>query len=161
MSKQYFIELAGYNIWANNIVIGWLESINDEQWNQVIISSFNSVQETVLHIISAEYAWGQRLMKQEFTWLQSSFKGTKQEHSDLWKFSSQQLKDFIEQFDEAELTTNLDFKRLNGQSYSMPYYQILAHTFNHSTYHRGQLVTMLRQANFTNTSSTDLIGFYR
>ena len=32
---------------------------------------------------------------------------------------------------------------------------------NHSTYHRGQLVTLLRGAGFTALSTTDLISFYR
>ena len=63
MTKQYFKELAEYNLWANTTVCGWLEQISDEQWNQEIISSFNSMQETVLHIISAENAWLQRFKK--------------------------------------------------------------------------------------------------
>ncbi|WP_223233283.1 DinB family protein [Chitinophaga sp. CF418] len=32
---------------------------------------------------------------------------------------------------------------------------------NHSTYHRGQLVNMLRQVGFTQLSSTDLATYYR
>ena len=68
---------------------------------------------------------------------------------------------FIDAFDESNFDTNLDFKRLNGDAYSMPYYQLFAHVVNHATYHRGQLVTMLRQAGFTNVSATDLLGVYR
>jgi uncharacterized damage-inducible protein DinB len=161
MTKQYFKELAEYNLWANTIVCSWLEQINDEQWNKEIISSFNSLQETVLHIISAEYAWLQRFKKQPFDWLQSTYKGTKEEHIELWKKTSTELKSFVDGFDENNLNTNLDFKRLNGDAYSMPYYQLFAHVVNHATYHRGQLVTMLRQAGFTNVSATDLLGIYR
>ncbi len=161
MTKQYFKELAEYNLRANTIVCSWLEQINDEQWNKEIISSFNSIQETVLHIISAEYAWLQRFKKEPFDWLQSTYKGTKEEHIQLWKKTSSEVKDFIDAFDENNLNTNLDFKRLNGDAYSMPYYQLFAHVVNHATYHRGQLVTMLRQAGFTNISATDLLGIYR
>ena len=39
MTKQYFIELAEYNTWANDIVCNWLEQISDEQWNQEITSA--------------------------------------------------------------------------------------------------------------------------
>ena len=60
MTKDYFKEAAEYNLWANNIVCNWLEQISDEQWNKEIISSFNSIQETVLHTISAERAWLER-----------------------------------------------------------------------------------------------------
>lgn len=162
MTKQYFQELAEYNLWANSIVCSWLEQITGEQWNKEIISSFNSIQQTVLHIISAENAWMQRFKRVEnFQWLQSTFKGTKDEHIALWKKTSEELKKFIDAFDENDLNTNLEFKRLNGDAYSMPYYQIFAHTVNHAAYHRGQLVTMLRQAGFTKIQSTDLMTFYR
>jgi uncharacterized damage-inducible protein DinB len=161
MTKQYFKEIAEYNLWANTIVCDWLEQITDEQWNKEIFSSFNSIQETVLHIISAEKAWLQRFKKQPVEWLQSTYRGTKNEHIKLWKDNSAELKAFIDAFDENDFNKNLDFKRLNGDAYSMPYYQLFAHVVNHATYHRGQLVTMLRQAGFRNVSSTDLLGVYR
>jgi len=115
-----------------------------------------------LHIISAERAWLERFKKNPQTvWIQSSFKGTKEDHIKLWKETSEELKSFIDAFDESNFDTNLDFKRLNGDAYSMPHYQLFAHVVNHATYHRGQLVTMLRQVGFTNVSATDLLGVYR
>ena len=162
MTKDYFKEAAEYNLWANNIVCNWLEQISDEQWNKEIISSFNSIQETVLHTISAERAWLERFKKNPQTvWIQSSFKGSREDHIKLWKETSTELKAFIDAFDEKDLYTSLDFKRLNGDAYSMPHYQLFAHVVNHATYHRGQLVTMLRQVGFTNVSATDLLGVYR
>ena len=162
MTKHYAIELADYNVWANNIVCGWLEKISDGQWNQHIVSSFNSTRETVLHIIGAEQIWLQRLNKEVKTvWLPNVYTGTKAEHIALWKKLSQELKDFVIDLDEMHLKEKLDFKRLNGDAYSMPYYQVLAHIFNHSTYHRGQLITMMRQAGFTDVGSTDMLGYFR
>ncbi|MGN6213810.1 DinB family protein [Parafilimonas sp.] len=161
MNKQYFIELAEYNLWANNIACGWLENISDEQWNKPIVSSFSSIQETVLHIISAENTWLQRFRHEPVKWLQSTYKGTKAEHIALWKKTSEAFKIFVENFNEMDLTKNCDFKRLNGDAYSMPFYQLFAHVVNHATYHRGQLVTMLRQSGFINVGSTDLLGYYR
>src|SRR6185312_9831602 len=103
MTKQYFKELAEYNLWANTIVCDWLEQISDEQWNKEIISSFNSIQETVLHIISAEKAWLQRFRKQPVEWLQSTYKGKKEEHIKLWKETSAEMKSLIDSFDENDL----------------------------------------------------------
>lgn len=161
MTKDYFKELAEYNLWANNIVCNWLREINDEQWAQNVVSSFNSIQETVLHIISAENAWLERFYKNPVTvWIQADYKETKDEHIALWLKTSEKLRAFINEFDESGLQTKLDFKRLNGDAYSMPHYQLFAHVLNHSTYHRGQLITMMRQVGFTNVGSTDLLGFY-
>ncbi|MEP6845302.1 MAG: DinB family protein [Panacibacter sp.] len=161
MTKDLFKELTEYNLWANTIVCTWLEQISDEQWATEVVSSFNSIQETVLHAISAEKAWLQRFKKENVEWLQPTYKGTKEDHIKLWKETSTELKSFIDAFNENDLDTNLDFKRLNGDAYSMPYYQLFAHVVNHASYHRGQLVTMLRQVGFTNVGSTDLLGVYR
>ena len=162
MTKQYFLEVADYNIWANDIVLSWINNITDEQWKKHVVSSFNSIAETVLHITSAEKIWLERLNKAESpVWLQSTFKGTRNEVIGLWKNASAGLKKFVEGFNEEALRDKLVFRRINGDRYEMPHYQVFAHIFNHSTYHRGQLVTMLRQVGFTDVGSTDKLGFYR
>jgi uncharacterized damage-inducible protein DinB len=139
-----------------------LDQVSDEQWNRYIVSSFNSIGETVLHIVSAESIWLERLNRVESpVWLQSTFKGTKAETTALWKKTSAGLKKFFDEFNESAIMDKLVFKRLNGDRYEMPHYQVLAHIFNHSTYHRGQLVTMLRQVGFTNVGATDMLGFFR
>jgi uncharacterized damage-inducible protein DinB len=162
MTKKYFIELSNYNVWANNIVCSWLGKITDEQWNQTVISSFNSIRETILHMIGAENVWTERMNEVAApAWIPGLFKGTKDEHIALMKKTSESVKNFVIAFDEDRLQTKLFFKRLNGEENLMPFYQILSHVINHSSYHRGQLVTMLRLVGFTNVSSTDLSVFYK
>jgi uncharacterized damage-inducible protein DinB len=162
MTKNYFIELADYNIWANDIVHSWLDKITDEQWEQPIVSSFDSIAATALHIAGAETIWLDRLNNTAApVWLPTIFKGSKKEALDVWNKASANLKSFVADFDETKLQINLSFKRLNGDAYEMPHYQAFAHMFNHSSYHRGQLVTMLRQAGFTDISSTDILRYFR
>jgi uncharacterized damage-inducible protein DinB len=162
MTSKYFIELAEYNKWANTIVCNWLQQISDEQWQQHVISSFNSIEQTALHIASAENAWTLRFENPEqVVWLANDFKGSKAEFIDLWKALNDRLIDYIKAFDENKLLERFEFRRLNGDRNTLLYYEAFAHLFNHSSYHRGQLVTMLRQVGFTGVSSTDLLGFYK
>lgn len=161
MTKNYFIQLADYNIWANTIFMGWLRQINDEQWNQFAESSFKSIAETVVHTISAEKIWFERLTEvQNPVFLLSVFKGTKEEALEIWEKTSQNLKSFIETLDETQMQKVLRFVRPDNKTYELEYYQVFAHVFNHSTYHRGQLVTLLRQAGFTGIHSTDVSTYF-
>ena len=161
MTQKYFLQMAEYNVWANNIVHSWFESINEEEWNKPLVSSFETIADTALHIAGAETIWLERLNKTaSAVWLPEVFKGNKNEMIDLWKKASAGLKVFVESFDETKMESILKFTRINGITLEMPHYQVLAHVFNHSSYHRGQLVTLLRQVGFTGVSSTDLSVFF-
>ena len=54
---------------------------------------------------------------------------------------------------------DMRYRNLRGEFYSYPLWQQLAHVVNHSTYHRGQVTTMLRQLGAA-AVSTDLLLYY-
>ena len=58
-----------------------------------------------------------------------------------------------------DLAKDLRYLNLRGEFYAYPLWQQLAHVVNHSTYHRGQITTMLRQLGAAATS-TDLLLYY-
>lgn len=162
MNKAYFIQLAEYNIWANQTVWGWLEAISEEQWNQPLVSSFGSIAATSLHIAGAERVWLDRFVKAPTpVWLPSVFKGTRTELLAIWKKASADLKTCMEEFDETQLDQILRLRRVDGEWNEVPYFGAFAHVFNHSTFHRGQLVTLLRQAGFTGVSTTDMLIYFK
>jgi uncharacterized damage-inducible protein DinB len=162
MTKEYFTILADYNVWANDIVHSWFDKLSDEQWTQNIVSSFPGLSVTALHTAGAETLWLDRLNKVgEPVPLTDILKGEKKEVQDAWRKSSAGLKLFIENFDETKLKDILRYKRgADGKFYELEYYQVFAHVMNHSTYHRGQIVTMLRQVGFTDMRSIDLSTYF-
>src|SRR5688572_16369962 len=120
MTKKYFITLADYNIWANDIVHAWFDKLTDEQWEQNIVSSFPSLSTTALHLAGAETIWLDRLKKMtEPRWLPDMIQGGKKDVQDAWKTSSTGLKEFIENFDEPRLSESVSFKRLDGNTYQL------------------------------------------
>lgn len=162
MNRKYFLELTDYIIWTNNIVIKWLGQVNDEQWEQVVTSSFSSLRQTVIHIVSAEKIWVDYWRKvPDLVFLSTGFKGTKDDVIDTWKRSSADLKDLIEKYPEESYLQQVGFKWPGGEEGRMEFWQTFSHFINHATYHRGQLVTILRHAGFTRFSSTDLATYYR
>ena len=162
MLKKYFIELSEFNIWANNRVCDWLDKISEQQWNQPVVSSFNSIYKTILHTVASEKIWEERLKgKSNLEMLTATFNGSKEELLQLWKEISLKFKKMIEEMPETLFEQNLLYKNTKGVEYNLPYYQLIAHVVNHSTYHRGQVVTMLRQVGFTDVDSTDITSYFK
>jgi uncharacterized damage-inducible protein DinB len=161
MNISYFKDLMSYNIWANDKVIKWLKALSEDQWRRPIVSSFPTIRDTALHILGAEYIWLQRLCNvNETVWIPAVFTGSNAEIIDAWEKASRDLEFFLTTFKLENLWDTVTFKRINGEVKELKNFEIFSHVVNHSSYHRGQLVTMLRQVGFTDVSSLDLMNFY-
>lgn len=161
MTKEYFTALADYSNWADNISIEWLNQINDEQWERSIESSFSSIKETTIHMVSAKKIWIDFWTKAPNpVYLSSKFKGTKDELIEIWQKASVDLKNFIENFPEKDYEEPITFIYPNGKAGQMIFWQTFPHYVNHASYHRGQLITLLRQAGFSNFSNTDFARYF-
>jgi len=159
--KQLIQQMARYNAWANKQFTDILLTANDEVLDMEITSSFPSIRATVYHMWSAEDIWLQRLLLVEQpVWAQSVFEGSFKEAVEKWRQVSQDLVDFVDkQYNDDAFTHVLQYYNLKKVSFKMPVYTVLMHVFNHATYHRGQLVTMMRQAGIKKIPGTDFHTF--
>jgi uncharacterized damage-inducible protein DinB len=161
MNKQYFTGLAAYNSWADDKVMAWLSQITDTQWEQSLLSSFGSIKQTSVHIASAEKIWIDFWTNEtKAVYLFAHFEGSKNELIKIWETASAGMRNFIENHPEENYNDAVTFVYPRGGSGQMAYWQSFAHIVNHSTYHRGQLVNLLRQAGFTDLVSLDLATYY-
>lgn len=161
MNKSYFTAIADYNAWVSSIAISWLKQISEEQWQQEINSSFSSVRLTTLHMVSAEKVWLDfwKGIPQP-TFLSATFTGTKQDLISIWKQASEEVKQYMASCSEQDYQRSVRFGWA-GQSWELEFWQTVAHFNNHATYHRGQLVTLLRQVGFSSFSNTDMATYFR
>ena len=53
------------------------------------------------------------------------------------------------------------YQNSKREQFKQPVFQILLHLFNHQTYHRGQLVSMLHQLQLGNIPNSDFISWSR
>jgi uncharacterized damage-inducible protein DinB len=159
--KTYFMELAKFNNWADHRAIYWLTQITDEQWNQVAISSFGSIRDTAVHMVSAKKIWLDFWTDAPNpVYLSANFTGTREELIVIWQKTSIELKFFIENYPKENYLNEIRVRKPNGEMITMEFRKTFPHMINHATYHRGQLVTLLRQSGFFNLSNTDLFTYY-
>lgn len=160
--KEIFAQYAAYNLWANGLLLAAVESVPEEKQKAEIRSSFPSLYKTALHLLDAESIWWQRLKLQEKILRPSeSFSGN---FSDLSRQLQQQNRlwmDWMNNANEHALQHEFIYYNSKKERFKQPVYEMLLHLFNHGTYHRGQLVTLLRQAGVEKIPATDFIEWSR
>ena len=151
-----------YNLWANRLLAEKIQSVDEELLNRPLKSSFPSVAKTILHLWDSQVIWLSRL-KGESTFIRpsESFKGTKYEMLAGLIASTEVIKSFIESKSPEFLLQKISYKNLRGGEENDQVTEILHHIVNHGTYHRGQIITLLREVGVTDLVNTDLIRFTR
>jgi uncharacterized damage-inducible protein DinB len=159
--KELLQQYAAYNSWANKMLFERINKLSDEDINKEIASSFPSLYKTVQHMWRAADIWYQRLkLVENIVSSADGFTGSFAELCSNLAKQDQQWKEWIDGATETQINHVFAYIR-NKEQEKLPVYQMLVHLFNHATYHRGQLVTLLRQLNAEKIPATDFSAYCR
>jgi uncharacterized damage-inducible protein DinB len=161
MIKPIFEQYASYNVWANQKMIDSILPLPEETVQRTIASSFSSLQLTLMHILQAQSIWWQRIKLVDTIQTDEYINSSMQEICTGLISQSKQWKEWIDKGTPAALEHEFIYRNSKKEQFKQPVYQVLLHLFNHATYHRGQLVTMLRQLGIETIPPTDFIVFCR
>ncbi|ASE62768.1 DinB family protein [Chryseobacterium indologenes] len=153
--KTLTVKSVQYNNWVVNKYIDWLSTKSDEQLNQETISSFPTILKTLHHIWQTqEYWWSHIAENNEFDFEKTAAASSKEEVFNAIKNNSQKLVDYVESLSEEDLSKNV---KIESQWFQCDFskYEYIQHAILHSTYHRGQIVTMGRNVGITDAPMTD------
>ena len=160
--KEILSQYAAHNLWANKQLIDVINQLTPEQIQQPITSSFPGIFKTLLHLLDAESMWWQRLKLQEHVERPSdTFAGDFNELQQKLLQQSTLYEQWTAGLLDHQLQHVFAYRRSKTEQQKQPVYQTLLHIFNHGSYHRGQLVTMLRQLEVTTIPQTDFNAFLR
>jgi uncharacterized damage-inducible protein DinB len=160
--KELILQLSGYHTWANQQLIDIIQQLPGEKQTQTVASSFDSLLKTVIHLWDAESIWWQRLKLSERIVIPSeTFNGNFNEAANQLLQQNRQWTQWISNAQEHMFQHEFIYLNLKKEQFKQPVYQVLVHVFNHGTYHRGQLVTMLRQLGIEKIPQTDYIAWSR
>lgn len=157
--KENILKYARYNQWANEKLVHIIKTQAAELLEKEIASSFNTIKKTMLHMADAEYIWHARLTNSAPDAMPGKAPNA---GTDSLAVTNKMLVAFIETKDESFFSGSTSYKSLKGEAYTSNNYSILWHVFNHGTFHRGQIITMLRNGGFGGRlDQTDFIAFER
>ncbi|MCC7297503.1 MAG: hypothetical protein IT244_04155 [Bacteroidia bacterium] len=144
MMYQCISNYTRFNLWANRTMANWLGSLDEEVLYRNINSSFKSIDLTVQHMLRTQKYWQMFVLEQDTSKMDWSVR--EHEVGTILKelvSVSEEMKTHFGSFTEAELGKVLQLNSSWAKN-SLPRYEYILHVVNHSTFHRGQLVTMAR-----------------
>ena len=154
--------LLDYHYWARDRQMTALEPLTADQVTRDMGSSFRSIHETLVHVLSAEWVWHSRWNGASPTaHLDPGDFPALPEVRARWSALESQVRSFVDAAGDAGIERVHDYRSLGGIPARSTLAQMVQHLVNHATYHRGQVTTMLRQMGAAPSQSLDLIAFFR
>lgn len=153
--------LYAYNEWANARLFLAAAQLDQPVFVEPRGNSFSSIRDTLAHIATSEWVWLRRWRGESPSVVPEW--GSLERATALMQKLSEIEADratFLRGLTDEDLERPLAYRNLRGEEYSQPLGDQLLHVVNHSTYHRGQVATLSRQAGFP-APATDLIVFKR
>lgn len=154
--KALIDQYAAYDLWANTRIVDRLKREPDDILDRHMKSSFPSLRATLLHIRDAECAWQLRMSGLPQRWPAEEGRGL----DSVIKYSTM-LHDYVRNMKPDELQMRVTYTNMRGEESTQPRIQPLFHAFNHASYHRGQVITMMRELDLDEVPNTDLVNYQR
>jgi uncharacterized damage-inducible protein DinB len=157
MDLETIRELYEYNRWANARSLQAASTVSPADFTKEVGGSFASLRGTLAHVYGAEWIWLERWRGTSPRKLPFALDFPDVETiRSRWQDVERKQKEFLDALDPARLAEVVSYVNLKGESFAYPLGRMLQHVVNHSTYHRGQVATLLRQLGAT-PLSTDLL----
>jgi len=161
MNKEDLGRLLEYTKWANHKVMRAAATLTVDDFKKEMGSSHGGVRGTLTHMLAAEWIWIERwkgvsptkfVDEGEFPDIVAL--------SDRWKAVERHRDSWFRSLGDGAPRQKIRYKNTAGQPFEGLLWQLVQHVANHSTYHRGQVVTLLRQLG-AKVVSTDLVFWDR
>ncbi|MCC6726296.1 MAG: DinB family protein [Saprospiraceae bacterium] len=160
--KKIYEQYTRYNLWANQRLVDSFSTLTDEQLNAPVVSSFPSIRLTFLHIWDAEFCWLSRLNGvSPDAFPSKTFQGDMKAVFETVLGTSKQFADFVAAQPEDFLEKTVEFKTLSYGGGKQAAFEMMHHCMNHSSFHRGQLITLGRQLGLEKFPPTDFIYYLK
>lgn len=145
MNTEDVRTLLAYNQWANQRLVRAAGTLQTQELTRDLGASFGSVKGTLVHILGGEWHWlrlfhgkpaGKLPAAEDFADAAAL--------ADAFPSLEREQREFVDSLTDDLLGGQ---RNVRGRDYTLAH--LLQHVLNHSTYHRGQVSTLLRQLGYS------------
>ncbi|MDO5288292.1 MAG: DinB family protein [Pseudomonadota bacterium] len=142
----YFTTLARYNAWATRRLLDAVAAVSDEAYRRDVGLFFKSIHGTLNHLLVAELMLWQRRFGEGVSpklALDAEAEPDRQRLAERLLEGVTGWQPLIDSWPAERFEGVLSYTTMRGEPASLPFALTLAHVFNHSTHHRGQITAVL------------------
>ncbi len=142
--------LYAYNTWANQRILDAAAKLSDQQFTTQVRASFDSVRNTLVHIMSVQQVWLVRAQSlPNPPALNFEDYPTFESVSDFWHDLDAQTHQIVDHIDETQLASIIRYVNNAGEPNAYPLWQILPHQVTHAQQHRSEIAIALTEFGYS------------
>ena len=149
-----------YTAWASTRLVKAAEALSPEELTRDFKTADRSVLGTLVHIFAADRVWLGRLRNAppaEFVSASDYKLAVLQEQ---WPGVHAGWLQWASELTNEQAHAGFTYRDLKGNPWTQPIWQIVLHSVNHGTHHRGQISGFLRALGYI-PPPLDLVRYYR
>lgn len=138
--KKHFLYQVDYQHWANDVLFGSLDRLDDETRNCMQGLFFGSIHHTLNHLLVGQLNWWARLKGEPAphpldTVLHEDWRGLKQ----ALRQETRALQHWLEMQPEAWFEGSITYHNTQKHEFTSWVRDVLTHLMTHNAHHRGQI----------------------
>jgi uncharacterized damage-inducible protein DinB len=147
VTKEYLQQMFDYLRWADQQMLAASRSVPDEGYYNDQQISIGSIHRLLVHSMAAQWIWLSRWRGESPARIETHEDyPTRDALMQRWPLVHSALTDFLGTQSPKALAREVQYRNLKGELFSLPLGDLMVYIVDHSTYHRGQLNTMIKKA---------------
>lgn len=143
--RSHFLERFRHDWWANTSLLTFLEGQTVAARTATFETGFHRACHLLGHLLATELLWLGRVEESGDRTLPVWRRRSASELAELLDRSRSKWRAFLDTLMSEDFGRVVSYRNTMGQHYENTLIQIIAHVLNHSTHHRAQILSVLRE----------------
>lgn len=149
--KKMLLTLYEYNYWATSQILTQARQLPVELFTAQPEFSLNSIRDTLVHTLAAEWIWRERIQEQNWpkALLSPNDFPTLERIETRWHVERQQMWQFLTSLTKDDLKRVVTYRSTGGQELANVLGHILHHVVLHGMQHRAESAAILTEFGYS------------